>query len=220
MDPTLLSLAEASRDIAEGKLSPVALTEAYLDRIEALDGELHSYVLVLRDGARAAAKELAAGRSRGVLHGIPIGLKDIYKTRGVRTTAGSPRYLDHIPEEDAESWVKLRDAGAILLGKQETHEFAIGGPDFTLPFQPPAIHGTRRIIPRVRRAARPLRSPPGSVRRRWARTLAARSVAPRPITASSGSSRLMAALAGAACSRYLTRSITAVRSRERLRIAR
>ena len=136
MDPTLLSLAEASRDIAEGKLSPVALTEAYLDRIEALDGELHSYVLVLRDGARAAAKELAAGRSRGVLHGIPIGLKDIYKTRGVRTTAGSPRYIDHIPEEDAESWVKLRDAGAILLGKQETHEFAIGGPDFTLPFQP------------------------------------------------------------------------------------
>src|SRR6516162_6296629 len=136
MDPTLLSLAEACRDIAEGKLSPVALTEAYLDRIEALDGELHSYVLVLHDAARAAAKELAAGRSRGVLHGIPIGLKDIYKTRGIRTTAGSPRYLDHIPEEDAESWVKLRDAGAILLGKQETHEFAIGGPDFTLPFQP------------------------------------------------------------------------------------
>ena len=98
MDPTLLSLAEASREIAEGKLSPVALTEAYLDRIEALDGELHSYVLVLHDAARAAAKELAAGRSRGVLHGIPIGLKDIYKTRGVRTTAGSPRYLDHIPE--------------------------------------------------------------------------------------------------------------------------
>src|ERR1700747_1077360 len=136
MAPTPLSLAAASRDIAEGKLSPVALTEAYLDRIEALDGELHSYVLVLHDAARAAAKELAAGRSRGVLHGIPIGLKDIYKTRGVRTTAGSPRYLDHIPEEDAESWVKLRDAGAILLGKQETHEFAIGGPDFTLPFPP------------------------------------------------------------------------------------
>jgi aspartyl-tRNA(Asn)/glutamyl-tRNA(Gln) amidotransferase subunit A len=136
MDPTLLTVAEASREIAEGRLSPVALTEAYLDRINALDGELHSYVLVLHDAARAAAREIAAGRSRGVLHGIPIGLKDIYKTRGIRTTAGSPRYLDHIPEEDAESWVKLRDAGAILLGKQETHEFAIGGPDFTLPFPP------------------------------------------------------------------------------------
>src|SRR5262245_16641238 len=136
MDPTLLSVAEASREIAEGRLSPLALTEAYLDRIDTLDGGLHSYVLVLHDAARAAASELASGRSRGVLHGIPIGLKDIYKTRGIRTTAGSPRYLDHVPEEDAESWVKLRDAGAILLGKQETHEFAIGGPDFTLPFPP------------------------------------------------------------------------------------
>jgi len=139
-DPTQLSLAEASRAIAEGVLSPVALTEGYLDRIAALDGELHSYVLVLKDAALTAANaadaEIRAGRSRGKLHGIPIGLKDIYKTRGIRTTAGSRVYLDHVPEEDAETWVRLRDAGAILLGKQETHEFAIGGPDFTLPFPP------------------------------------------------------------------------------------
>src|SRR5438309_1021583 len=136
MDPTLLTLAEASRAIAEGQLSPLALTEAYLDRIDALDGELHSYVTVLHDAARAAARDIAAGCSRGALHGIPIGLKDIYKTRGIRTTAGSRRYLDHVAEEDAESWVRLRGAGAILLGKHETHEFAIGGPDFTLPFPP------------------------------------------------------------------------------------
>ena len=136
MDPTQLTIAEASRVIADGSLSPVALTEAYLERIAALDGELHSYVLVLRDQALAAARDLAAGRSRGPLHGIPIGLKDIYKTRGIRTTAGSRRYLDHVPDEDAETWVRLRDAGAVLLGKQETHEFAIGGPDFTLPFEP------------------------------------------------------------------------------------
>jgi aspartyl-tRNA(Asn)/glutamyl-tRNA(Gln) amidotransferase subunit A len=136
MDPTLLTIAEASRAIAEDHLSPVALTDAYLDRIDALDGELHSYVLVLHEAARAAAREIAAGRPRGALHGIPIGLKDIYKTRGIRTTAGSPRYQNHVPEEDAASWVKLRDAGAILLGKQETHEFAIGGPDFSLPFPP------------------------------------------------------------------------------------
>ena len=77
-----------------------------------------------------------AGRGVGVLHGIPIGLKDIYKTSGIRTTAGSRRYLDHVPDEDAETWVRLRNAGAVLLGKQETHEFAIGGPDFTLPFEP------------------------------------------------------------------------------------
>jgi len=135
-DPTLLTVAEASRTIAAGQLSPVALTEAYLDRIDALDGELHSYVTVLRDASRAAARDLAAARSRGALHGIPIGLKDIYKTRGIRTTAGSRRYQDHVPDEDADSWVRLRDAGAILLGKHETHEFAIGGPDFSLPFPP------------------------------------------------------------------------------------
>ncbi len=136
IDPTQLTIAEASRAIAEHNLSPVALTEAYLERIAALDGALHSYVLVLRDEALAAARELVAGRSRGGLHGIPIGLKDIYKTRGIRTTAGSRRFLDHVPAEDAESWARLRHAGAILLGKQETHEFAIGGPDFSLPFEP------------------------------------------------------------------------------------
>jgi len=136
MDPTLLTVAEAGRAIAEGRLSPIAMTEAYLERIDALDGELHSYVTVLHDAARAAAREIAAGRSRGPLHGIPIGLKDIYKTNGIRTTAGSRRYEHHVPEEDAESWVRLRDAGAILLGKHETHEFAIGGPDFGLPFPP------------------------------------------------------------------------------------
>jgi aspartyl-tRNA(Asn)/glutamyl-tRNA(Gln) amidotransferase subunit A len=136
MDPTLLTVAEAGRAIAEGRLSPIAMTEAYLERIDALDGELHSYVTVLHEAARAAAREIAAGRPRGPLHGIPIGLKDIYKTNGIRTTAGSRRYEHHVPEEDAESWVRLRDAGAILLGKHETHEFAIGGPDFGLPFPP------------------------------------------------------------------------------------
>jgi aspartyl-tRNA(Asn)/glutamyl-tRNA(Gln) amidotransferase subunit A len=139
-DPTQLSLAEASRAIAAGTLSSTALTEAYLARIAALDGELHSYVLVLTDdaltAARAADTELKAGRSRGALHGIPIGLKDIYKTKGIRTTAGSRLYETHVPSEDAETWVRLRNAGTVLLGKQETHEFAIGGPDFTLPFPP------------------------------------------------------------------------------------
>lgn len=74
MDPTQLTIAEASRAIAAGSLSPVALTEAYLDRIAALDGQLHSFVLVLREEALRAAQTPA----RGVLHGIPIGLKDIY----------------------------------------------------------------------------------------------------------------------------------------------
>jgi aspartyl-tRNA(Asn)/glutamyl-tRNA(Gln) amidotransferase subunit A len=140
MDPAQLTLAEASDAIAAGGLSPEALTEAYLERIATLDDQLHSYVLVLREealaAARTAAADIAAGRSRGPLHGIPIGLKDIYKTRGIRTTAGSRRYETDVPQEDAESWVRLRNAGAILLGKNETHEFAIGGPDFGLPFAP------------------------------------------------------------------------------------
>src|SRR5215212_4411909 len=103
MDPTQLSAAEAGRAIAAGNLSPVALTEAYLDRIAALDGELHSYVLVLGDEALNAAlateREIRDGRSRGPLHGVPIGLKDIYKTKGIRTTAGSRVYLHHVPDE-------------------------------------------------------------------------------------------------------------------------
>src|ERR1700721_213494 len=133
-DPTQLSLAEASRAIAAGTLSPTALTEASLAPIAALDGELHSYVLVLTDdaltAARAADAELKAGRSRGALHGIPIGLKDIYKTKGIRTTAGSRVYETHVPAQEAETWVRLRNAGAVLLGKQGPHEFAIGGRRF------------------------------------------------------------------------------------------
>ena len=92
MDPTQLSAAEAGRAIAAGSLSPVALTEAYLDRIAALDGELHSLCAgAARRGAGRGARaerEIRNGRSRGPLHGVPIGLKDIYKTNGIRTTAG------------------------------------------------------------------------------------------------------------------------------------
>ena len=121
------------------------------------------------------------------MHGIPIGLKDIYKTRGIRTTAGSRRYLDHVPDEDAETWVRLRDAGAILLGKQETHEFAIGGPDFTLPFAPARNPWNTAHYPAGSSSGSAVAVAAGSVRRRrWARTPAARSAGRPPIAASSG----------------------------------
>jgi len=140
MTDTIPTIAEAARLIAAKQLSPVELTRACLARVHKLDGELHAFLHLTEERALAEAREaeraIIAGGPKGPLHGIPIGLKDIYKTRGIRTTAGSPRYLDHVPDEDAETWVRLRDAGAILLGKQETHEFAIGGPDFTLPFAP------------------------------------------------------------------------------------
>jgi len=133
-----LAIAEAARRIEARTLSPVILTQAYLDRIAAVDNRLHAYVLVAGDAALAEARkaeaELAAGKWRGPLHGVPIGVKDIYSTAGMRTTCHSRVLIDHIPGEDAESIRRLREAGAIVLGKLATHEFAFGGPSHDLPF--------------------------------------------------------------------------------------
>jgi aspartyl-tRNA(Asn)/glutamyl-tRNA(Gln) amidotransferase subunit A len=130
-DLTKLSIEDASKRIAAGELSPVDLTDAYLDRIERFDEKLNAYITVLADDARAAARrsadELARGQRRGPLHGIPLGLKDNIDTAGILTTAASAVYADRIPSEDAECVRKLRDAGAIFLGKLNMHEFAYGG---------------------------------------------------------------------------------------------
>jgi aspartyl-tRNA(Asn)/glutamyl-tRNA(Gln) amidotransferase subunit A len=131
------TLAGRIRDRA---LSPVRLTEAYLERIQAIDPQLCSYITVTADHAMAQAgraeAELAQGRWRGPLHGIPFGLKDMYDTRGIRTTAHS-RVLQHnVPAADAAVVERLYDAGAVLLGKHATHEFAHGGPSFDLPWPP------------------------------------------------------------------------------------
>jgi aspartyl-tRNA(Asn)/glutamyl-tRNA(Gln) amidotransferase subunit A len=133
------TIAEASAALEKREVSPVELVEACLQRIETLDPKLHSYVLPLPEQARAAAKiaeaEIRAGR-KGPLHGIPIALKDIYETAGIRTTGHSRIKLDHIPKADATTTRKLAEAGTILLGKLATHEFAMGGPSFDLPFPP------------------------------------------------------------------------------------
>jgi aspartyl-tRNA(Asn)/glutamyl-tRNA(Gln) amidotransferase subunit A len=130
-DLTRLSIADAGRRIAAGDLSPVELTQAYLDRIESLDSKLNSYITVLADAALAQARqlanELARGERRGPLHGIPLGLKDNIDTAGVRTTAASAVYAERVPSEDAECVRKLRAAGAVFLGKLNMHEFAYGG---------------------------------------------------------------------------------------------
>jgi aspartyl-tRNA(Asn)/glutamyl-tRNA(Gln) amidotransferase subunit A len=139
-DPCFLSVAEAAALIAAKRLSPVELTRAYLDRIERLNDTLHAYVRVLHDealsAARAAEGEIIAGRYRGPLHGIPIGLKDIYDTAGVPTEGGSKLCLGRIPASDATTTALLKKAGAILLGKLTTWEFAIGGTAFDTPFPP------------------------------------------------------------------------------------
>jgi aspartyl-tRNA(Asn)/glutamyl-tRNA(Gln) amidotransferase subunit A len=135
-----LSIAEAGRRLRAGALSPVALTQHCLARIAALDPRLHAFVLVTKERALADAdradRELKAGVDRGPMHGIPYALKDIYATAGIPTTCHSKLLLDNVPAEDCVVEAKLKSGGAILLGKLATHEFAIGGPSFDLPFPP------------------------------------------------------------------------------------
>jgi aspartyl-tRNA(Asn)/glutamyl-tRNA(Gln) amidotransferase subunit A len=112
------------------ELSPVELTQAALERISALNPRLNAFITVLEDRARAAAKtaeqEMMAGRRRGPLHGIPIALKDLCATQGVRTTAGSNILRDYVPTDDATVTRHLAEAGTILLGKTHMNEFAYG----------------------------------------------------------------------------------------------
>ncbi|MEA2745415.1 MAG: aspartyl-tRNA(Asn)/glutamyl-tRNA(Gln) amidotransferase subunit [Acetobacteraceae bacterium] len=133
-----LSITEAARLIEQRRLSPVELTQAYLKRVEAFDPQLNAFLLVTADRALAQAKaaetEIAAGRYRGPMHGIPFALKDIYCTAGIRTTCHSRTRADYVPGFDATTVAKLYEAGAVLLGKLSTHEFAHGGPSFDLPW--------------------------------------------------------------------------------------
>jgi aspartyl-tRNA(Asn)/glutamyl-tRNA(Gln) amidotransferase subunit A len=125
-----LTLEDAAALVRDRRVSPVELTEACLARIEAVEPRLNAFVTVTADVARAQAREataeIAAGRYRGPLHGIPVAVKDLFATRGIRTTAGSRMLADWTPAEDATVVRKLRDAGAVLLGKLGLHEFAYG----------------------------------------------------------------------------------------------
>jgi aspartyl-tRNA(Asn)/glutamyl-tRNA(Gln) amidotransferase subunit A len=140
-DLAFLSVSEAGALLATGEISPVELTEHHLARIEALDGELHCFLHVAAERARAdarrAERELRAGRRRGPLHGIPFGLKDNYDTAGIPTTANSPAFRDRRPQHDATVVRLLNDAGAVLLGKHAMHELAYGGVSTELPWPVP-----------------------------------------------------------------------------------
>lgn len=134
-----LTIAEAGRLIAAKRLSPVELVKDLLARIAATDQKLNAYLLVTERqamaAARAAERAVMAGR-RGPLLGIPVAYKDIYETAGVRTTAQSRILAENVPKEDAETVRRLTADGAVMLGKLATHEFAIGGPAFDLPWPP------------------------------------------------------------------------------------
>lgn len=125
-----LSLEQLSAKIHAGSVSPLEATDACLQRIESRDGELNAFLTVTAESAREEAtrlgEELAAGKWRGPLHGVPLALKDLYLTKGVRTTAGSVILGDWVPDHDATVVRRLRQAGAVLLGKLGMHEFAYG----------------------------------------------------------------------------------------------
>lgn len=136
-----LGITEAAARIKRGALSPVELTEQHLARIHRLDGHLSAFLTVTADEARAAARvaaaEIAGGNYRGPLHGIPFGLKDVYDTAGIATTGNSPAFHDRIPSRNAGAVDRLHAAGAILLGKQATHELTYGGVSDALPWPVP-----------------------------------------------------------------------------------
>jgi aspartyl-tRNA(Asn)/glutamyl-tRNA(Gln) amidotransferase subunit A len=138
--PPFASLAAAAAAIKSRAVSPVELTQFHLDRIMELQPRFHAFITVTPEralaDARAAERAIAAGDWRGPLHGIPIALKDVIETKGIRTTAHSRALADYVPQSDAAVAQSLAEAGAVLLGKLATHEFAVGGPSWDLPWPP------------------------------------------------------------------------------------
>jgi aspartyl-tRNA(Asn)/glutamyl-tRNA(Gln) amidotransferase subunit A len=138
--PADLTIAEAAVKLRSGKLTSKALTEAHLERIAARDDDYHAFVTVtaeraLNDAGRADA-ERSAGVDRGPLHGIPVAVKDIIDTAGIRTAAGSRLRETYVPDSDATVAARLAEGGAVLLGKLTTYELATVGPDSATPFPP------------------------------------------------------------------------------------
>ena len=138
-DIPFLTVAELGELIRSGEVSPVEATEAYLERVNALNGDIRAYLTVTDDLARQAARdaeaEIAGGQYRGPLHGIPVAVKDQIYTAGIRTTRGSPVFNESIPEYDATVIARLKEAGAVLLGKLNMTEFATTG--LSHQFDPP-----------------------------------------------------------------------------------
>lgn len=128
---TGMTVAELAKLIQAKDVSPVAVAEAFIERTDATEPQLNAWITLLPDETRAAAKraeaEIAAGNYKGPLHGIPVGLKDLFWTKGVRTTSGSAITKDFVPSEDATVVTKLQEAGAYAFGKTNMVEYAYGG---------------------------------------------------------------------------------------------
>jgi Asp-tRNA(Asn)/Glu-tRNA(Gln) amidotransferase A subunit family amidase len=130
-DIPYISTTELAELIRKREVSPIEAVEAYLERIESLNGKLNAFLTVCRDEALEAAQEaeqaLSRGNYLGPMHGIPVAVKDQVYTKGIRTTLGSPVFADFVPDEDATVIAKLKAAGAILLGKLNIMEFGTTG---------------------------------------------------------------------------------------------
>lgn len=137
---TSLTLKHASELVRRKEVSPVELTEACLKRIDRYNPTLNAFITIAREQALSTARDLEAeqrrGKWRGPLHGIPVALKDNIDTAGIRTTGGSELFKDRVPTEDAEVVRRLKAAGAIVIGKLNLHEFALGGTSAVTYFQP------------------------------------------------------------------------------------
>src|SRR5260370_1451391 len=123
-------VAALSNKLRAKEISPVEVTNAYLDRIDKFDEKLLAYITVTpqvaREAAHKAESEIAGGHWRGPFHGVPVALKDLCYTKGILTTGGSKILGEFVPDFDCTVWARLRDAGAVLLGKLNLHEFASG----------------------------------------------------------------------------------------------
>ena len=130
MDPWQLTLTESAAEQASGRLSSVELVGSVLDRIEAVDAKVGAFRVVLGEEALAQARacdiERSAGRVRGPMHGLPVAVKDVIDVAGQATTGSSRAYADRVAQQDAHCVTRLRAAGAVIVGKTETHELALG----------------------------------------------------------------------------------------------
>jgi amidase len=177
MDLHYLELTELADLLQRREVTALEVTRAQLERIGRLDGHLASYARITPELARAAAetadREIGAGRYRGPLHGVPLGIKDLFWTKGVPAAAGTIFHRDFVPDEDATAVARLRRAGAILTGKLQMTEGAYS--DHHPAVTPPKNPGTRPIGRRFLRAAPLSRPRPGFVMARSPLTQADRS---------------------------------------------
>jgi len=128
MKPYMMSLTEAAKALKTKEITATDYTDSLLERIQKTEPQIHAWVTIEPEKTRRAAVKATETKPHSIIHGVPIGVKDIYSTAGTRTTMGSPIYRDHIPDKDAAMVQKIKKKGAIVLGKTETTEFALHDP--------------------------------------------------------------------------------------------